>query len=91
MRPNNRARVRGDLLIDDLNDALALELPSSEADTIGGLVLSSLGHIPVAGDIVLVGQLPLRVDRVVGNSPVAISFPLTPDQATRLRRSATIL
>jgi CBS domain containing-hemolysin-like protein len=91
LRPNNRARARGDLLIEDLNTALDLHLPTTEVDTIGGLVLSTIGHVPRAGDIVLIEELPLRVDRVVGNSPTAISFPLTAEQAARLRQSAAAL
>lgn len=85
LRPNNRARVRGDILIEDLNNTLDLDLPTADADTIGGLVFSTLGQIPRPGDIAHIGDLPLRVDRVVGNSPAAISFPVTPDQAARLR------
>jgi CBS domain containing-hemolysin-like protein len=88
LRPNNRARVRGDVLVEDLNHTLNLALPTTEVDTIGGLVFMTLGHIPRPGDIALIGELPLRVDRVVGNSPAAISFPVTPDQAARLRHSA---
>jgi putative hemolysin len=91
LRPNNRARVRGDLLIEDLNNALELNLPTAEVDTVGGLVITTLGHIPRPGDIALIGELPLRVDRVMGNSPVSISFPLSPDQITRLRQSASSL
>lgn len=89
LRPNNRARVRGDLLIEDLNNTLDLDLPSTEVDTIGGLVLTILGRVPQPGNVAIVGDLPLRVDRMVGNSPVAISFPVTPDQAARLRQLAS--
>jgi CBS domain containing-hemolysin-like protein len=89
LRPNNRARVRGDLLLDDLNETLDLDLPTVDVDTVGGLVFVTLGHVPSPGDIALVGDIPLRVDRVVGNSPVAISFPVTAEQAARLRQSAS--
>jgi CBS domain containing-hemolysin-like protein len=89
LRPNNRARVRGDLLLDDLNNTLDLDLPTSNVDTVGGLVFMTLGHVPRPGDVALIGDLPLRVDRVVGNSPVAISFPVTAEQAARLRQSAS--
>jgi putative hemolysin len=91
LRPNNRARARGDLLVEDLNAALDIHLPTEEADTVGGLVLTELGHVPTPGDVILIGELPLRVDRVEGNSPVAISFPLTAEQAVHLRQSASSL
>lgn len=89
LRPNSRARARGDLLIEDINSTLGLNLPTSEVDTIGGLLLTTLGRVPKAGDFVVIGELPLRVDRVIGNSPAAISFPVTPEQAKRLRHSAS--
>jgi CBS domain containing-hemolysin-like protein len=91
LRANNRVRVRGDLLLDDLNSTLDLQLPTVEVDTVGGLVVATLGHVPHPGDVVLIGELPLRVDRVVGNSPVAISFPVTPEQAARLREWAAAI
>ena len=91
LRPNNRVRVRGDLLIEDLNATLELNLPTEDVDTVGGLVLTTLGHVPHAGDIIVIEELPLRVDRVVGNSPVAISFPVTPDQVARMREWASAL
>jgi putative hemolysin len=91
LRPNNRVRVRGDLLIEDLNNIMEFQLPATEVDTVGGLVLTTLGHVPRPGDIVVIDELPLRVDRVVGNSPVAISFPVKPDQAARLRQWAANL
>jgi CBS domain containing-hemolysin-like protein len=91
LRPNNRVRVRGDLLIEDLNAALELELPATTVNTVGGLVLMTLGQVPRPGDVALINDLPLRVDRVVGNSPAAISFPVTPEQAARLREWASAL
>jgi CBS domain containing-hemolysin-like protein len=88
LRPNNRLRVRGDVLLDDLNDILDFPLLAGDINTIGGLVLATLGRIPRAGDIAQVGDLPIRVDRVVNTSVVAVSFPVQPDQAARLREIA---
>ncbi|MCC6165731.1 MAG: HlyC/CorC family transporter [Caldilineaceae bacterium] len=88
LRPNNRLRVRGDVLLDDLNKVLTFPLPADDINTIGGLVLATLGRIPRAGDIAQVGDLPIRVDRVVNNSIVAVSFPVQAEQAARLREIA---
>ncbi len=85
VRPNNRLRVRGDVLLDDLIELLDIALPTDDIQTVGGLVLATLGRIPRAGDIAQVGELPIRVDRIVNNSIVAVSFPIQPDQAARLR------
>jgi CBS domain containing-hemolysin-like protein len=86
LRPNNRLRVRGDVLIEDVNTALALDLPTDSVDTIGGLVVAKLQRLPRPGDIAMFDELPVRVDRVVANSVAAVSFPLTADQALQLRR-----
>jgi len=41
----------GRLPIDDLNDALNIEVPEDESyDTVGGFVSAQLGHIPVKGE-----------------------------------------
>ena len=84
LRPNNRLRVRGDILLDDLNDAFDLNLLSEEVDTIGGLIMAELGHVPQAGEIVEVHGLSIRVDKIVHNGVAAASFPITPQQAARL-------
>ncbi|MFQ5459775.1 MAG: hemolysin family protein [Anaerolineae bacterium] len=60
--------VRGDLLVDEVNDALGTALPEDRADTIGGLVLDLLGRMPRVGDEVECGEAVLRVYAVRGNS-----------------------
>jgi CBS domain containing-hemolysin-like protein len=45
------AEVDGRMYVDDLNDALGLELPEDEDyDTVAGLVFSELGYIPPVGE-----------------------------------------
>ena len=83
-----RLQVRGDVLIDDLNEALGLYLPSENANTIGGLTLRELGREPQPGDVVelptLDRTLPVRVETVLGHGVGAVSFDITPAQAARL-------
>ncbi len=83
--PGNRVLVRWDWLVEDLNELLDLDLPSQQADTIGGLVLSELGHVPEVGELVEVAGVPLRVERVEGKGVAAVSLPASPDQVERLR------
>jgi putative hemolysin len=68
-----------------LNELLELKLPSDEADTIGGLVLTELGHVPEVGEIVEVAGVLLRVERVEGKGVAAVSLPASPDQVERMR------
>ena len=62
LRPNQRVRVRGDVLLDDLNEFLDLTLSAEDVDTIGGLVLQRLGRIPDAGETVEFEDITIRVD-----------------------------
>ena len=47
--------------IDDVNRLLGLDLPSEETDTLGGLIYSQLGKVPVAGDEVRLDGVSLTV------------------------------
>jgi putative hemolysin len=85
LRPNQRVRVRGDVLVEDLNNALSLALPKDDVSTIGGLVLATLGRIPNVGETIELGQVTVRVDKTYQNGVAAISFPITPQQAEQLR------
>ncbi|MCV7259049.1 hemolysin family protein [Mycobacterium shimoidei] len=48
----NGWRVSGLLRIDEVAAATGYRAPEGDYETIGGLVLKELGHIPVAGDVV---------------------------------------
>lgn len=87
--PGNRVVVRWDWLVEDLNDLLGLQLPSEETDTIGGLLLSKLAHVPQVGDQVQFDTLTLRVEKVDGKAVSAISLPATPEQIERLREATS--
>ena len=83
--PGNRVLGRWDWHVQDLNELLHLQLPSAEADTIGGLVLNELAHVPEVGEFVDVAGVSLRVERVEGKGVAAVSLPATPDQVERMR------
>ena len=78
-------KARGDVPIDDISSLLNVRFPPTGADTIGGLILVSLGRIPKAGDTVVAVGVPIRVDRVVGNRVVTVNIALTEEQAAMLR------
>ncbi len=52
--------------VDDLNEACDLELPEGDWDSVGGLVFSELGRVPVVGDEVRVDGALLRVEKMEG-------------------------
>lgn len=50
--------------LDELNEQLQIELPEGEWDTVGGLFLSLLGHLPEEGEQVEVGDFRLTAEKV---------------------------
>ena len=63
----NLWEVAGHMLVQDLEDEISLEISHRNEDTIGGVVLSSLGRKPRVGDEAQVGPLSFRVVEVEGN------------------------
>ena len=62
--PDGSLRVAGRTPIDEVSEELGTELPDTEWDTVGGLVLNLLGHVP---DERRVGPLPrVRAHRRAG-------------------------
>jgi CBS domain containing-hemolysin-like protein len=64
--------------VDDLKEALDLEVPDVEADTVGGLVYEQLGEIPKVGATIQLGNATLTVEAIrrQGIQSVRITSPL---------------
>ncbi len=63
---SNRYRVNARLPVDELNELLEVNLPNSEWDTIGGLMMGILGRLPAQGERVEVQNLRFTAERVQG-------------------------
>jgi putative hemolysin len=63
---DGRYRVNARLPVDELNELLELELPQEEWDTVGGLMMAALGHLPQQGEHVDFGGLRFTAERVQG-------------------------
>jgi CBS domain containing-hemolysin-like protein len=48
--PSGELRVNARLNIDDLADVLGAELPDGDWDSVGGLLIGLLGHVPAEGE-----------------------------------------
>ncbi len=64
--PGGDYRVNARMGLDEVNDLLRAHLPEGDWDTIGGLLLSELGHVPAEGETVEVAGWQLTAQRVVG-------------------------
>jgi putative hemolysin len=77
--------ARGDMLIDELNEALGLYLSSEEVDTVGGWVLSSLGYVPKVGDEIRNEDIQMVVTSMDGNGVTSVRIRVTPEQIEQLK------
>lgn len=59
-------RVRGDLILEELNQHFDLKLEHPEADTVGGLIMATLGRVPQSDDSVEYGDVVFEVEEVEG-------------------------
>ncbi len=59
-------RVRGDLLLDELNQHFELTLEHDEAETVGGLIMSELGHVAEVGEAVSFAGVTFAVETLEG-------------------------
>jgi CBS domain containing-hemolysin-like protein len=64
--PGGDYRVDARTPLDEVNDLLRAHLPEGDWDTIGGLLLAQLGHVPAEGESVEVDGWQLTAQRVVG-------------------------
>jgi putative hemolysin len=77
-----RLVVRGDMLVDNLNELLDIELPHEASHTIGGLVMELLGRVPRVGDEVAAEPVRLQVEAVAHRSVSAVCIVLPPGTPT---------
>jgi CBS domain containing-hemolysin-like protein len=63
---NNVLRVRGDLLIDELNQHFDLKISHPDADSVGGLIMAQLGRIVNPGDKIIINDVRMEVETVKG-------------------------
>jgi CBS domain containing-hemolysin-like protein len=88
--PDGRWRIPGRTPIDDVNEALHVDLPSDEWDTVGGLVFNTLGHVPHEDECLTVDGLEFCAERIDGRRIVSVTVRLlTPHEiAEREPRAA---
>jgi len=63
MESDGRYRVKAITEIDNFNEVLGANYSNEDCDTIGGLVLSKFGRLPVRNEAVVIGQFKFTVQR----------------------------
>ncbi len=59
-------RVRGDLLLDELDQHFDISFDLEDTETVGGLIMAALGRVPQPGETVEYAGLRLQVEEVDG-------------------------
>ena len=77
--PGGAVRVNAKMQLDEVNDLLHASLPEGDWDSIGGLLLSSLGHVPAENEWVEVGGWRLTAQRVQGRRIGRVRIEELPD------------
>jgi len=77
---DNEIIFNGRMDLDDVNHIMNLELPTDSSDTLGGLVYSSLGRVPVVGDTVRIQNVEITVLSVVGRRIKKVKVARLPDE-----------
>lgn len=75
-------RVEGSMKLDDINDALELSLSSEDYDSVGGLIIGALDHVPVSGEGVTVDNIRFVVEKMDKNRIEWVRMTLPPPDKT---------
>ena len=67
--------------VEDFNDYFGMVLPDDEFDTIGGLVVHEIGHLPRRGERIVIGNLLFKVLRADGRRVHMLQLTLLPGPA----------
>jgi CBS domain containing-hemolysin-like protein len=63
---NGDYRVDARMSLDEVNELIAADLPDGDWDTVGGLLYSELGHVPIQGESVQVDGRRITAEKVEG-------------------------
>ena len=77
-------RIEGSVKLDDINDALGLSLESEEYDSIGGLIIEKLDHLPTVNESVTTDDgIKVTVEKMDKNriETVRLLLPEPPEDA----------
>lgn len=78
-REGHRIYLRGDLLVNDVNEYLDLNLPEEEAVTLSGLVLNALGKVPAIGEEAVFDGTIIRVEEMEDMGVSEVSLEIAPN------------
>jgi CBS domain containing-hemolysin-like protein len=92
--PDGSTRVSSRFPVDDLEEAVGVEIDDDEIDSVGGLMAKHLGRVPIPGSTVEVSGLVFRAEEAKGRrnrigtvliTPVATTGDAAPSETSQLK------
>lgn len=80
-RGEDRFSVDGRVSLDELSEVLGITFDKADVNTVGGLIYSELGRVPVSGDELILGDFRVVVEKVVGRRIRRVLFERLSRQA----------
>jgi len=78
-RGEHGLEVQSRMHVEDLEDLLNITLPDGDFDTVGGLIITELGRIPVRGERILVGGLDIHIQEADPRRVIRVLIKSYPD------------
>lgn len=78
-RGEHGLEVQARMHVEDLEDLLNITLPDGDFDTVGGLIITELGRIPVRGERILVGGLDIHIQEADPRRVIRVLIKSYPD------------
>ncbi len=85
IKSDTQLLIQGDMTISELNSLFNWTLPTEEADTVGGLVTSSIGRIPAIGETVVINGLNFMIEQKRGRAVSLIELTAPQDTVDQYR------
>jgi CBS domain containing-hemolysin-like protein len=85
--PSGRIWIRGEAQIADVNEILGFDLPNENVETIGGLLLNAIGHVPVLRETLTINDAEFRIEEMTGRGIGLVSLVGTTEQYDRVMES----
>ena len=73
---NRTWRVSARVETEDLASALDATVPEGDYETVAGMILAELGHIPDPGQLVRIGDLLIRIEEASDRAVRVVSVTL---------------
>jgi len=70
----NRIWMRGTTPIHFFNSLFDASLPADSVDTLGGLVLNKIGHVPIIGEVVKINTWEFKVEKMTSRGIATLSL-----------------